>query len=136
MKEPSPIDKAILWNRERPLTPDELKGFGPAEKPRATVRPPHPHIRSGQGRRAEGIHDRGRSKGNVLTARKDNTMSWNKKMHTPESAKGMFDGRTKASLRSEQSRLRAKKTRTAAESKRLKRVNFALRAKNDFGKAR
>lgn len=39
MKEPSPIDKAILWNRERPLTPDELKGFGPARKPGATKRP-------------------------------------------------------------------------------------------------
>ena len=63
-------------------------------------------------------------------------MSWNKKMHTPKSAKGMFDGRTKESLRSEQSRLRTKKTRTAAESKRLKRVNFALRAKNNFGKAK
>ena len=54
----------------------------------------------------------------------------------PESAKGMFDGRTKASLRAEQSRLRAKETRTAAEQKRLRRVNFALRAKNSFGKAR
>lgn len=42
MKELSLIDKAILWNRGRPLTPDELKGFGPANKPRATVRP---HIR-------------------------------------------------------------------------------------------
>ena len=63
-------------------------------------------------------------------------MSWGKKMHTPESAKGMFDGRTKASLRAEQSRLRSKETRTAAEQKRLRRVNFALRAKNDFGKAR
>ena len=63
-------------------------------------------------------------------------MAWKTKMHTPESAKGMFDGRTKASLRSEQSRLRAKKTRTAAESKRPKRVDFALRAKNNFGKAR
>lgn len=63
-------------------------------------------------------------------------MSWGKKMHTPESAKGMFEGRTKASLRAEQSRLRAKETRTAAEQKRLKRVNFALRAKNDFGKAK
>ena len=63
-------------------------------------------------------------------------MSWGRKIRTPESAKGMFDGRTKASLRSEQSRLRAKKTRTAAESKRLKRVNFALRAKNNFGKAK
>lgn len=57
-------------------------------------------------------------------------------MHTPESAKGMFDGGTKASLRAEQSRLRAKEMRTAAEQKRLRRVNFALRAKNSFGKAR
>ena len=63
-------------------------------------------------------------------------MSWNRKMHTPESAKGMFDGRTKVSLRAEQSRLRAKESRTAAEQKRLKRVNFALRAKNRFGKAK
>ena len=63
-------------------------------------------------------------------------MSWNRKMNTPESAKGMFDGRTKASLRAEQSRLRAKESRTAAEQKRLKRVNFALRAKNDLGKAK
>jgi hypothetical protein len=39
MKELSPIDKAILRNRERPLTPDELKGFGPARKPKASVRP-------------------------------------------------------------------------------------------------
>lgn len=42
MNELSPIDKAILWNRERPLTPDELKGFGPTKKPGAAVRP---HIR-------------------------------------------------------------------------------------------
>ena len=62
-------------------------------------------------------------------------MSWGRKMHTPESAKGMFDGRTKASLRAEQSRLRAKETRTAAEQKRPKRANFALRATNGFGKA-
>ena len=63
-------------------------------------------------------------------------MAWKTKMHTPESAKGMFDGRTKASLRVEQSRLRSKEKRTAAEQKRLRRVNFALRAKNSFGKAR
>jgi hypothetical protein len=63
-------------------------------------------------------------------------MAWKTKMHTPESAKGMFDGRTKASLRAEQARLRAKDTRTTAEQKRLKRVNFALRAKNSFGKAK
>lgn len=42
MKELSPIDKAILWNREHPLTPDELNGFGSAKDPGPTVRP---HIR-------------------------------------------------------------------------------------------
>ena len=63
-------------------------------------------------------------------------MAWNRKMHTPESAKGMFDGRSKESLRAEQVRLRGKKHRTAADSKHLKRVNFALRAKNGFGKAK
>ena len=63
-------------------------------------------------------------------------MAWNKKMHTPKSAVGMFDGKTKADLRRTQSRLRQKETRTAAEQKLLRRVNFALRAKNSFGKAR
>ena len=63
-------------------------------------------------------------------------MAWGKKMHTPESAQGMFDGRSKESLRAEQSRLRSKESRTAAEQKRLRRVNFALRAKNSFGKAK
>lgn len=63
-------------------------------------------------------------------------MAWNRKMHTPKSAVGMFDGKTKADLRKTQSRLRSKETRTAAEQKFLRRVNFALRAKNKFGKAR
>ena len=63
-------------------------------------------------------------------------MAWKRKMHTPESAKGMFDGRSRESLRAEQARLRSKKHRTAADSKHPKRVNFALRAKNGFGKAK
>lgn len=42
MKELSPVGKEVLWNRERSLTPVELKGFGLANKPGATVRP---HIR-------------------------------------------------------------------------------------------
>lgn len=33
MKEPSPIDKAIEWNRRTPLSPKEREGFGPV-KPR------------------------------------------------------------------------------------------------------
>lgn len=39
MRELSPIDEAVMWNRERPLTPVELKGFGPTKKPSVTVRP-------------------------------------------------------------------------------------------------
>lgn len=39
MKKLSPIDEAILWNRDHPLTPDELKGFGPGRKPGRTVKP-------------------------------------------------------------------------------------------------
>lgn len=39
MKELSPVDKAILWNRERQLTPDELKGLGPGRKPGRSVKP-------------------------------------------------------------------------------------------------
>lgn len=39
MKEPSQADKAIMWSRKKPLAPDELKGFGPARKPEAPVRP-------------------------------------------------------------------------------------------------
>lgn len=63
-------------------------------------------------------------------------MAWKSKMHTPASAKGMWDGYTKAELRHVQSRLRNKETRSAAESLRLRRVNFALRAKNNFNKAK
>jgi hypothetical protein len=39
MKELSPADKAILWSRGKPLTPDELKGFGPGRKPGRAVKP-------------------------------------------------------------------------------------------------
>lgn len=63
-------------------------------------------------------------------------MAWKTKMNMPKSAVGMFEGKTKAELRKTQSRLRAKETRTTAEQKLLKRVNFALRAKNKFGEAK
>ena len=39
MRELSSIDGATLWYRGRPLTPDELKGFGHAKNPEDTVRP-------------------------------------------------------------------------------------------------
>lgn len=35
----SPIDKAIVWNREHPLSPEELSGFGKA-KPKLPTKYP------------------------------------------------------------------------------------------------
>jgi len=39
MDDQAALDAAILWNRKRPPTPGELKGFGPVRRPERTVRP-------------------------------------------------------------------------------------------------
>jgi hypothetical protein len=68
--------------------------------------------------------------------------AWDKKMDTPANKKGMFKGKTKAELRSE---LAAAKKRSAALHEKgekepeslktkIKELEFALRAKNSFGK--
>jgi hypothetical protein len=48
--------------------------------------------------------------------------------------KGMFDGWTVADLKKERTRLKKKEERTAAESTKLKEVNYAIRAKTGWGK--
>jgi len=50
--------------------------------------------------------------------------------------KGMFKGRDLASLRAEAEKLRAKEKRTAAESTKLKELNFAIRAKKSWPKGK
>lgn len=68
--------------------------------------------------------------------------SWDKEMKTPESKKGMFKGKTKAELRSELSaaKERSKKLHDADKPEpeslktKIKELEFALRAKNNFGK--
>ena len=35
----SPIDKAIMWNRDHPLSPEELSGFGKAKRKPPTKYP-------------------------------------------------------------------------------------------------
>ncbi len=68
--------------------------------------------------------------------------SWDKKMNTPASKKGMFKGKTKAELRSELSSKKAqsKKLHDAGKKEpeslktKIKELEFALRAKNKFGK--
>lgn len=54
---------------------------------------------------------------------------WNTEMHTAEKDKGMFKGKTQEELKAQRS-----KKHTAAETKKLKQLDFALRAKNKFGK--
>lgn len=61
---------------------------------------------------------------------------WDTKMHTKASDKGMFDGKTIAELNSMRSKLKAKKDHTAEETKKLKQIDFALRAKHNFGKVK
>jgi len=68
--------------------------------------------------------------------------AWNKEMKTPESKKGMFKGKTKDELKSELSaaKERSKKLHDADKSEpeslktKIKELEFALRAKNKFGK--
>lgn len=58
---------------------------------------------------------------------------WDTDYETPESKKGMWDGYSKAELESKRAALRKKEERTDAESTELKQINFALRAKSDWG---
>ena len=68
--------------------------------------------------------------------------SWNKEMKTPESKKGMFKGKTKAELRSQLADLKKRSERLhkndekepASLKTKIKELEFALRAKNNFGK--
>ena len=68
--------------------------------------------------------------------------SWDTKMKTPASKKGMFKGKTKAELRSELATLKARSKKLREDDKpepqslktKIKEVEFALRAKNSFGK--
>jgi hypothetical protein len=62
--------------------------------------------------------------------------SWDEEMHTSKKDKGMWDGWTIAELKKEKTRLDKKEKKSDKDSKRLKQVNFAIRAKqkNKFGK--
>ena len=55
--------------------------------------------------------------------------AWGKKMNTPASKKGMWDGCTLAELKAKKKKLMDKEKRSAAESKQVKELDFAIRAK-------
>lgn len=54
---------------------------------------------------------------------------WGTEMKTKEKDKGMWDGWTVAELKSEKAKLMKKETRSAAEQKKVKQIDFAIRAK-------
>lgn len=58
---------------------------------------------------------------------------WDSDYETPDSKKGMWDGCSKGDLEKKRSALRNKDERSDAESTKLKQINFALRAKSDWG---
>lgn len=60
---------------------------------------------------------------------------WDTDYETPESKKGMWKGWSKERLEKRRNALRKKETRTPAETTTLRQINFALRAKSDWGKA-
>ena len=75
-------------------------------------------------------------------AKKEVKEAWNKEMKTPESKKGMFKGKTKAELRAELNKAKdrsktlhkADKPEPESLKTKIKELEFALRAKNKFGK--
>jgi len=62
--------------------------------------------------------------------------AWGTTMKTKEKDKGMWDGWTVAELKAEKAKLMKKEERSAAEQKKVKQIDFAIRAKqkNKWGK--
>lgn len=54
---------------------------------------------------------------------------WDSEMKTKEKDKGMWDGWTIAELKAEKAKLMKKEERSAAEQKKVKQIDFAIRAK-------
>jgi len=61
---------------------------------------------------------------------------WGTEMKTPEKEKGKWEGWTLAELRARKKKLMDKESRTPAETKLVKQINFAIRAKTGWGKAK
>ena len=60
--------------------------------------------------------------------------AWDTKMHTAKKDVGKWEGWTEAELNAKRAKLMKKETRTAAEQKEVKQIDFALRAKGTKGK--
>ena len=60
--------------------------------------------------------------------------AWDVDMETKPKDVGKWEGWTQAELRARKAKLMKKEERTAAETKEVRQINFALRAKHGFGK--
>ena len=62
---------------------------------------------------------------------------WGTDYETPEKKKGMWDNWSQADLHSELSKLKSQgpHDKDSAKATRMKQINFALRAKHNWGKA-
>jgi hypothetical protein len=65
----------------------------------------------------------------LAESRKRVSEKWDAKMKTAEKDKGKWDGWTLAKLKAHKKKLMDKETRTAAEQKEVKQIDFAIRAK-------
>jgi len=72
----------------------------------------------------------------LAEGRKKVAEKWGTEMHTAEKDKGKWDGYTIADLKAKKKKLMDKESRTAAEQKTVKQIDFAIRAKqkNKWGK--
>jgi hypothetical protein len=61
---------------------------------------------------------------------------WNVEVKTPERLKGKWEGWSLTDLRKRKKQLMAKETRTADETREVKQINFAIRAKTGWSKAK
>lgn len=73
---------------------------------------------------------------NILLESATIAEKWGTEVKTPERLKGKWEGWTLADLRKRKKQLMSKDTRTAAETKEVKQINFAIRAKTGWGKAK
>lgn len=64
------------------------------------------------------------------------TEKWDTAVDTPPSLQGKWEGWTLQELRARKKKLKDKTERTAAETKELRQLNFAIRAKTGWGKAK
>jgi len=92
--------------------------------------------------RAQQIRESVESQGSILAGLREVSdveqrlmEKWGTEMHTAEKDKGMFKDKSKQELKKQKANLMKKDKRDAAEQKKVKQINFALRAKNKFGKA-